>query len=177
MVDDEEILELVELEVRELLSQYEFPGDDLPVIRVSALKALEGDGRVEHQAARADGRGRHLRATAGARETEKAVPHADRGTCSRSPVVARSSPGRIERGIVKVNETVDIVGIKEEKMTTTVTGVEMFRKAARRGPGRRERGPVCCAASSARDVEPRSGSSSSPGRRRRTPTSRRRSTS
>jgi elongation factor Tu len=126
MVDDEEILELVELEVRELLSQYEFPGDDVPVIRVSALKALEGDAEW----------GAKLLELMDAvdtsvpepvREVEKPflMPVEDVFTITgRGTVVT----GRIERGIVKVNETVDIVGIKEEKMTTTVTGVEMFRK-------------------------------------------------
>jgi elongation factor Tu len=126
MVDDEEILELVELEVRELLSQYEFPGDDLPVIRVSALKALEGDAEW----------GAKLLELMDAvdasipepvRETEKPflMPIEDVFTITgRGTVVT----GRIERGVVKVNETVDIVGIRPEKQTTTVTGVEMFRK-------------------------------------------------
>ena len=126
MVDDEEILELVELEVRELLSEYEFPGDDLPVVRVSALKALEGDKEW----------GERLLELMKAvdenipeptRDTEKPflMPIEDVFTITgRGTVVT----GRIERGIVNVNETVEIVGIKEEVMTTTVTGVEMFRK-------------------------------------------------
>jgi len=126
MVDDEEILELVELEVRELLSQYEFPGDDVPVIRVSALKALEGDAEW----------GAKLLELMDAvdtsipepvRDTEKPflMPIEDVFTITgRGTVVT----GRIERGVVKVNETVDIVGIRPEKQTTTVTGVEMFRK-------------------------------------------------
>jgi elongation factor Tu len=126
MVDDEEILELVELEVRELLSEYEFPGDDLPVVRVSALKALEGDKEW----------GDKLLGLMDAVDT--AIPQPERETdkpflmpiedvftiTGRGTVVT----GRIERGIVNVNETVEIVGIKEEVMTTTVTGVEMFRK-------------------------------------------------
>ena len=78
MVDDEEILELVELEVRELLNEYEFPGDDTPVIRVSALKALEGDEKWRREHRRADGRGRHVHAGADARHRQ-AVPDADRG--------------------------------------------------------------------------------------------------
>src|SRR3954452_4365894 len=126
MVDDEEILELVELEVRELLSQYEFPGDDVPVIRVSALKALEGDAewgsKLLELMDAVDTSGPEP-----VREIEKPflMPVEDVFTITgRGTVVT----GRIERGIVKVNETVDIVGIKEEKMTTTVTGVEMFRK-------------------------------------------------
>ncbi|MDT5305121.1 MAG: elongation factor Tu, partial [Mycobacterium sp.] len=126
MVDDEEILELVELEVRELLSEYEFPGDDLPVVRVSALKALEGDKEW----------GDKLMGLMDAvdtaipepvRDTEKPflMPIEDVFTITgRGTVVT----GRIERGIVNVNETIDIVGIKTETQSTTVTGVEMFRK-------------------------------------------------
>ena len=78
MVDDEEILELVELEVRELLNEYEFPGDDTPVVRVSALKALEGDPAVDGIDRRADERGRHVPPRADARHRQ-AVPDADRG--------------------------------------------------------------------------------------------------
>jgi elongation factor Tu len=126
MVDDEEILELVELEVRELLSQYEFPGDDVPVIRVSALKALEGDAQWgEKLLELMDAVDSSIPEPV--RETEKPflMPIEDVFTITgRGTVVT----GRIERGVVKVNETVDIVGIKPEKMTTTVTGVEMFRK-------------------------------------------------
>jgi elongation factor Tu len=126
MVDDEEILELVELEVRELLSTYEFPGDDLPVVRVSALKALEGDNEW----------GAKLMELMDAvdtaipepvRETEKPflMPIEDVFTITgRGTVVT----GKIERGVVKVNESVEILGIKEGKQTTTVTGIEMFRK-------------------------------------------------
>ena len=126
MVDDEEILELVELEVRELLSEYEFPGDDLPVVRVSALKALEGDkewsAKLLELMAAVD-----TAIPEPARDTEKPflMPIEDVFTITgRGTVVT----GRIERGIVNVNETVEIVGIKENVMTTTVTGVEMFRK-------------------------------------------------
>ena len=126
MVDDEEILELVELEVRELLSEYEFPGDDLPVVRVSALKALEGDSEWSDKLMEL------MDAVDTAipqpeRETEKPflMPVEDVFTITgRGTVVT----GRIERGIVKVNETVDLVGIRDTKQTTTVTGVEMFRK-------------------------------------------------
>ena len=126
MVDDEEILELVELEVRELLSAYEFPGDDLPVVRVSALKALEGDKEWGDKLL-------ELMAAVDAsipepvRDTDKPflMPIEDVFTITgRGTVVT----GRIERGVVNVNETVEIVGIKEEVQTTTVTGVEMFRK-------------------------------------------------
>jgi elongation factor Tu len=126
MVDDEEILELVELEVRELLSEYEFPGDDLPVVRVSALKALEGDAEwgekiMELMAAVDES------IPQPEREIDKPflMPVEDVFTITgRGTVVT----GRIERGVVKVNETVDIVGIRPDKQTTTVTGVEMFRK-------------------------------------------------
>jgi elongation factor Tu len=126
MVDDEEILELVELEVRELLSAQEFPGDDLPVIRVSALKALEGDQKwadtiVELMDAVDEN------VPEPPRETEKPflMPVEDVFSITgRGTVVT----GRIERGIVKVNEQVDIIGIKPEKTTTTVTSIEMFNK-------------------------------------------------
>ncbi|GGP10648.1 elongation factor Tu [Nonomuraea glycinis] len=126
MVDDEEILELVELEVRELLSAQEFPGDDLPVIRVSALKALEGDQKwadtiVELMDAVDEN------VPEPPRETEKPflMPVEDVFSITgRGTVVT----GRIERGIVKVNEQVDIIGIQPEKTTTTVTSIEMFNK-------------------------------------------------
>ncbi len=126
MVDDEEILELVELEVRELLSSQEYPGDDLPVVRVSALKALEGDPEWSAKLLEL------LDAVDTAipqpvREIEKPflMPIEDVFTITgRGTVVT----GRIERGVVKVGETVDIVGIRPTKQTTTVTGVEMFRK-------------------------------------------------
>ena len=156
MVDDEEILELVELEVRELLSNYEFPGDDLPVVRVSALKALEGD---PEWSAKLLGLMDAVDAAIPEpeRDTEKAflMPVEDVFTITgRGTVVT----GRIERGIVNVNETIEIVGIKEKVQTTTVTGVEMFRKLLDsgmagdnvglllRGIKREEveRGQVCC---------------------------------
>jgi len=126
MVDDEEILELVELEVRELLTQYEFPGDDVPIVRVSALKALEGDPEWASKVLEL------LNACDESipepvREIEKPflMPIEDVFTITgRGTVVT----GRIERGVIHVNETVDIIGIQERKQTTTVTGVEMFRK-------------------------------------------------
>jgi len=126
MVDDEEILELVELEVRELLTQYEFPGDDAPVIRTSGLRALEGDPEwtktVEELLDAVD-----EYVPDPVRDIEKPflMPVEDVFTITgRGTVVT----GRIERGVVKVNETVDIIGIRPVKQTTTVTGVEMFRK-------------------------------------------------
>jgi elongation factor Tu len=126
MVDDEEILELVELEVRELLSTYEFPGDDVPVVRVSALKALEGDKEWSEKLMEL------MDAVDTAipeplRETDKPflMPIEDVFTITgRGTVVT----GKVERGVVKVNEQVEILGIKETKQATTVTGIEMFRK-------------------------------------------------
>jgi elongation factor Tu len=126
MVDDEEILELVDLEVRELLSEYEFPGDDLPVIRVAALPALNGDPTwsesvMELMNAVDDYIPQPIR------EVDKPflMPVEDVFTITgRGTVVT----GRIERGVIKVMETVDIIGIRDTKQTTTVTGVEMFRK-------------------------------------------------
>ena len=126
MVDDEEIMELVELEVRELLSAYEFPGDDLPVVQVSALKALEGDAEwgaklIELMDAVDASIPEPIR------DIEKPflMPIEDVFTITgRGTVVT----GKVERGSLKVNETVEIVGIKEKTATTTVTAIEMFRK-------------------------------------------------
>ena len=126
MVDDEELIELVEMEVRELLTDYEFPGDDIPVVRVAAFPALQGDAKwgesiielmdaVDTAIPTPD------------RETEKPflMPVEDVFTITgRGTVIT----GRIERGIVKVNEEVEIVGIREGAIKSTVTGVEMFRK-------------------------------------------------
>jgi elongation factor Tu len=131
MVDDEEILELVELEVRELLSDYEFPGDDLPIVHVSALKALEGDAEwaekiVELMNAVDDAIPDPVR------ETDKPflMPVEDVFTITgRGTVVT----GRVERGVVNVNEDVELVGIREKSQKTTVTGVEMFRKLLDQG--------------------------------------------
>ncbi|MET9261826.1 elongation factor Tu [Amycolatopsis sp. NPDC004079] len=131
MVDDEEILELVELEVRELLSSQEFPGDDAPVIRVSGLKALEGDQKwadavLELMHAVDDN------VPDPVRELDKPflMPIEDVFTITgRGTVVT----GRVERGVVNVNEEVEIVGIREKSTKTTVTGVEMFRKLLDQG--------------------------------------------
>jgi elongation factor Tu len=126
MVDDEEILELVELEVRELLSEYEFPGDDLPVIRVAALPALNGDAKWSDAVMELmDNVDNYIPQPI--REVDKPflMPVEDVFTITgRGTVVT----GRIERGVIKVMETVDIIGIRDIKQTTTVTGVEMFRK-------------------------------------------------
>jgi elongation factor Tu len=126
MVDDEEILELVDMEVRELLETYEFPGDDTPIVRVAAAPALAGDAKwaesiLELMTAVDD----FIKTPE--REIEKPflMPVEDVFTITgRGTVVT----GRIERGIIKVNEEVQIVGIRPETTKTTVTGVEMFRK-------------------------------------------------
>ena len=125
MVDDEELLELVELEVRELLSSYEFPGDDIPVIKGSALKALEGDPKWETTVDELMQAVDDYIPTP-ARDTEKPflMPVEDIFTIQGRGTVAT---GRIERGIVKVNEPVEIVGIKETR-NSVCTGVEMFKK-------------------------------------------------
>ena len=125
MVDDEELLELVELEVRELLSEYEFPGDDIPVMPVSALKALEGDASAAEAI------------IALMAEVDSFVPEPERDTdkpflmpiedvfsiTGRGTVVT----GKIESGVIHVGDSMEIVGIKDTQ-TTTCTGVEMFRK-------------------------------------------------
>jgi elongation factor Tu len=128
MVDDEELLELVELEVRELLSEYDFPGDDVPIIKGSALKALEsGDPESEWGAKITelmDAVDSYIPEPQ--RETDKPflMPVEDVFSITGRGTVAT---GRIERGIIKVGDTVAIVGMGSEK-STTVTGVEMFRK-------------------------------------------------
>ena len=131
MVDDEELIELVEMEVRELLSEYEFPGDDIPVVRVAAFPALQGDEKwgesiielmnaVDEYIPQPE------------REIDKPflMPVEDVFTITgRGTVVT----GRVERGIVKVSEEIEIVGIRENSTKTTVTGVEMFRKLLDQG--------------------------------------------
>ncbi len=124
-VDDPELLELVELEVRELLSKYEFPGDEIPVLRGSALEALNGEAQWEKTIDELMARSTAYIPTP-AREIEKPflMPVEDIFSISGRGTVAT---GRIERGIVKVDETVEIVGIKPTR-STVVTGVEMFKK-------------------------------------------------
>jgi elongation factor Tu len=131
MVDDEELLELVELEVRELLNQYEFPGDDAPIVRVSALKALEGDAGAAAQVL-------ELMEAVDSyipepqRDVDKPflMPIEDVFTITgRGTVVT----GRVEQGVVKVSEEVEIVGIRPQTTKTVVTGVEMFRKLLDQG--------------------------------------------
>jgi elongation factor Tu len=126
MVDDPELLDLVELEVRELLTEYEFPGDDVPVVRVSALKALDGDEEAANQVL-------ELMAA-----VDEYVPEPERDTAKpflmpiedvftitgRGTVVT----GRVEQGVLRLGEEVEIVGIERQTKKTVVTGIEMFRK-------------------------------------------------
>ncbi|MBA4537013.1 elongation factor Tu [Bacillus aquiflavi] len=126
MVDDEELLELVEMEIRDLLSEYDFPGDDIPVIKGSALKALEGEAQWEEKI-------HELMAAVDEyvptpeRDTDKPfmMPVEDVFSITGRGTVAT---GRVERGQVKVGDVIEIVGLTEEPKSTTVTGVEMFRK-------------------------------------------------
>ena len=156
MVDDEELLELVEMEVRDLLTQYEFPGDDIPVVRVAAFPALNGDEKW----------GDAIMELMGAVDSYIATPEREVDLPFLMPVedvftiTGRGTvvTGRIERGIVKVNEEIEIVGIRPTSTTTTVTGVEMFRKLLDEGQAGEnvglllrgtkrddvERGQVCC---------------------------------
>jgi elongation factor Tu len=127
MVDDAELLELVELEIRELLSSYDFPGDDIPIIKGSALKALEGDkGELGELAINAlmDAVDSYIPNPERAIDRPFLMPVEDVFSISGRGTVAT---GRVERGIVKVGEEVEIVGMKATAKTT-VTGVEMFRK-------------------------------------------------
>jgi elongation factor Tu len=132
MVDDAELLELVEMEVRELLSKYEFPGDDVPIIKGSALKALEGDkGELGEQAIMklAEALDTYIPTPERAIDGTFLMPIEDVFSISgRGTVVT----GRVERGIVKVGEEIEIVGIKPT-VKTTCTGVEMFRKLLDQG--------------------------------------------
>jgi elongation factor Tu len=129
-VDDEELLELVELEVRELLSKYNFPGDDIPVVRVSALKALEGDKEYSDAIVKLmDAVDSYIPLPERPIDQPFMMPIEDVFSIEgRGTVVT----GRIERGVVKVNEAVEIVGIKDTAKTT-VTGVEMFHKLLDQG--------------------------------------------
>ena len=156
MVDDEELIELVEMEVRELLSEYEFPGDDIPVVKVAAFPALQGDEKW----------GATILELMDAVDTAIPTPERDTEKPFLMPVedvftiTGRGTviTGRIERGIVKVGEEVDIIGIRETSQKSTVTGVEMFRKLLDEGQAGEnvglllrgikredvERGQVCC---------------------------------
>lgn len=126
MVDDAELMELVEMEVRELLSSYEFPGDDIPVVSGSALKALEGDAEYEAKIIELmDAVDEYIPTPT--RDTDKTflMPVEDVFTITGRGTVAT---GRVERGEIKVGDVVEIVGMAEESKQTTITGVEMFRK-------------------------------------------------
>ncbi|MFX3674661.1 MAG: elongation factor Tu [Paenisporosarcina sp.] len=126
MVDDEELLELVEMEIRDLLSEFDFPGDDIPVIKGSALKALEGEEAWEEKVVELmDAVDSYIPTPE--RQTDKPfmMPVEDVFSITGRGTVAT---GRVERGQVKVGDVVDIIGIVEEPKATTVTGVEMFRK-------------------------------------------------
>jgi len=137
MMEDEELLELVELEVRELLSKYQFPGDDVPVIRGSALKALESKGDLSRNDPDAksiwelmDAVDEYIPTPPRATDKPFLMPVEDVfGIKGRGTVAT----GRIERGIVKVGESVEIVGMREETRTVVVTGVEMFQKTLDQG--------------------------------------------
>jgi elongation factor Tu len=160
MVDDDELLELVEVEVRELLSEYDFPGDDVPVIQGSALKALEGDqqhvDKIVELAAALDS---YIPEPERALDRPFLMPVEDVFSITGRGTVAT---GRIEQGLVHTGDTVEIVGIHEDTKSTVVTGVEMFRKildegqagdnvgCLLRGVGREEieRGQVLCKPSS-----------------------------
>jgi elongation factor Tu len=126
MVDDEELLELVEMEVRDLLSEYDFDGDDVPVISGSALKALEGDDKYEQAIYDLMDAVDEYVPTPD-RDTEKPfmMPVEDVFSITGRGTVAT---GRVERGKVKVGDEIEIIGLNEEAFKTTVTGVEMFRK-------------------------------------------------
>src|SRR5881398_393329 len=131
MVDDDELLELVEVEVRDLLSEYEFPGDDIPFITGSALKALEGDADAEAK----------ILELAEALDTYIPEPQRDLDKPFLMPVEdvfsitgrGTVATGRIEQGVINTGDTVEIVGIKPETESTVVTGVEMFRKILDQG--------------------------------------------
>ncbi len=126
MVEDEELIELVEMEVRDLLSEYDFPGDDTPIIAGSALKALEGDAAYEEKIHELmDAVDTYIDAPE--REVDKPfmMPVEDVFSITGRGTVAT---GRVERGRLEVNKEVEIVGIKEESEVVTVTGIEMFRK-------------------------------------------------
>src|SRR5579875_3838623 len=137
MMDDEELLELVELEVRELLSRYQFPGDEVPVIRGSALKALESKGNLSREDPEAaciwelmDAVDNYIPTPQRASDKPFLMPIEDVfGIKGRGTVVT----GRIERGTIKVGDSVDIVGMREQTRTVVVTGVEMFQKTLDQG--------------------------------------------
>ena len=132
MVDDEELLDLVEMEIRELLSEYDFPGDDTPIIRGSALKALESTSTdpnaPEYQCINElmDAVDNYIPTPDRLADKDFLMPIEDVMTISGRGTVAT---GRVERGTAKVGDQMEIVGIRPERLTTTITGLEMFRKS------------------------------------------------
>jgi elongation factor Tu len=135
MVDDEELLELVEMEVRELLSSYEYPGDDIPIIRGSALKALQSTGKRDDPAAAPvfalmDAVDSYIPTPERAVDKPFLMPVEDVFTITGRGTVGT---GRIERGQIKVGEEIEIVGLQEKARKSTVTGIEMFRKLLDQG--------------------------------------------
>ncbi|MEC5425587.1 elongation factor Tu [Virgibacillus sp. C22-A2] len=126
MVDDEELLELVEMEVRDLLTEYDFPGDDVPVVKGSALKALEGDAEYEEKIVELmNAVDEYIPTPERDKEKPFMMPIEDVFSITGRGTVAT---GRVERGEVKVQDDVEIIGLNETATKTTVTGVEMFRK-------------------------------------------------
>jgi elongation factor Tu len=133
MVDDPELLDLVELEVRELLKEYKFPGDEIPVIRGSALKALEGDGK--------DDAAKAILELMAAVDSYVALPERDIDKPFLMPVEdvftisgrGTVATGRVDRGIVKVGEEIEMVGLRPDPVKKVVTGVEMFKKLLDQG--------------------------------------------
>jgi elongation factor Tu len=131
MVDDEELLELVEVEVRDLLSEYEFPGDDIPFVTGSALKALDGDADYENKIVElAEALDTYIPEPERALDQPFLMPVEDVFSITGRGTVAT---GRVEQGIVNTGDTVEIVGITDETSSTVVTGVEMFRKILDQG--------------------------------------------
>ena len=125
-VDDPELIELVEMEVRELLSQYDYPGDEIPIVVGSALKALEGDPEQEANILKLmDAVDEYIPTPEHDLTKPFLMPVEDVFTITGRGTVAT---GRVERGVIKVGDTVEIVGLKEEKKQTVATGLEMFRK-------------------------------------------------
>lgn len=131
LVDDPELLELVEMEIRELLSSYKFPGDDIPIVKGSALAALEGKGDGEEQVAELMSTvDDYIKIPKRAVDKPFLMPVEDVFSITGRGTVAT---GRIERGVTKTGDAVDIVGMGSESISSTVTGVEMFRKILDRG--------------------------------------------
>jgi len=132
MVDDEELLDLVEMEIRELLNEYNFPGDDTPIIRGSALKALECTSNDPSDPAYApikelmDAVDEYIPTPDRLADKDFLMPIEDVMTISGRGTVAT---GRVERGTAKVGDQMEIVGIKPDRLSTTITGLEMFRKS------------------------------------------------